>query len=250
MQEKWCLRSKSRSAGRPESVLRNLRIAQGLSQYELAELTGMSTMDISRLESGKRGVALKKVLKLAEFLGIGCNTLLLNDFEVLNSGCDYSPRLNMNTVGDSAVTGVKYWRFKRHITRKSLAKQSGIVEMTLKDMEEDFFFSRPSCFYMRIAAALNVTVDDLAQSYPVSMLAAGDRYVRKSTSANPNNCLAVYKMVHHLNNEQMANLLGLAGRESARKVCERDVPQEKYVKRLAQYEGISEEEFIFRYGVR
>ena len=129
MQEKWCLRSLNRSAERPWSVLRHLRIGQSLSQGELAELTGMSATEISRMENGKRGIALAKVLKLAVYFGINCDMLLENDFETLYSGEGSPACSSMDTVGGSAIAGVKFWRLKRRVTRKSLAKQVGIAEV-------------------------------------------------------------------------------------------------------------------------
>lgn len=146
------------------------------------------------------------------------------------------------------MNGVEFLRRKQRRTRCSLVKLTGITDATIKKMEEETTFDRPCHFYMRIANALGVTIDELIRDYPESMLEAGDHYVRESKSAHPNNCLAGYKVSNHLNNDQMAVLLGLGGRESARKACEREEPLQIYVERLAQLEGITVKQFVRRYG--
>ena len=76
---------KRKRAGRPpaqnHSTLLYLRTANGLSQRVLGEKVGLRAMDISMFEHGRRGIALSKILPLAQHLGVSCSTLLYNNFE-------------------------------------------------------------------------------------------------------------------------------------------------------------------------
>lgn len=75
---------KRKRAGRPpaqnHSTLLYLRTANGLSQRVLGEKVGLRAMDISKFEHGRRGIALSKILPLAQYLGVSCSTLLYNNF--------------------------------------------------------------------------------------------------------------------------------------------------------------------------
>ena len=63
-----------------DSVLLYLRTSRGLSQRELSKVTGLTTNDISRMENGRRGLPLDKVLNLTGYFSVTLNTLLTDDF--------------------------------------------------------------------------------------------------------------------------------------------------------------------------
>jgi transcriptional regulator with XRE-family HTH domain len=56
--------------------LRALRREHGVSQYALADRTGLHATVISRFERGEREPRLKSILRLAEGLGVPPGTLL------------------------------------------------------------------------------------------------------------------------------------------------------------------------------
>ena len=148
------------------------------------------------------------------------------------------------------VSGIVYFRRKRRMSRKQLAQQSDVQEPTIKRMETDRSFHHPSHMYMRLAACLGITVDDLIAMYPVSMLEDGDQYIKSESSSHQDNCIARYRIIHNLRFWQLADRLGLADKESARIVCKRASALEKHVETLAKYHGISAAEFHRRYDGR
>ena len=63
-----------------ESVLRFLRLANDMSQRDLAHATGLSELDIASFESGSRLLAIGAVQLLAAFFSVSCAALLDNSF--------------------------------------------------------------------------------------------------------------------------------------------------------------------------
>lgn len=59
--------------------VRELRLKRGLSQEELAELSGLHRTYISSLELGKRNVSLLNIFVLAKALGITPDKLLKSE---------------------------------------------------------------------------------------------------------------------------------------------------------------------------
>lgn len=58
------------------SPISRLRMERGLTQAQLAELTGCTQKDISRWETGERNPSTKSLLKLAKVLGCPMENLL------------------------------------------------------------------------------------------------------------------------------------------------------------------------------
>lgn len=50
--------------------IRTLRTAQGITQEKLAEITGISTTHISRIEKGKRGLSLENAILISRALRV------------------------------------------------------------------------------------------------------------------------------------------------------------------------------------
>jgi len=71
------------SARDPESIysvfgrrLRELREQHGISQLELAEMSGLTRASIANVESGRQRVLLHQVLRFAQALQVDLNTLV------------------------------------------------------------------------------------------------------------------------------------------------------------------------------
>lgn len=56
--------------------LRTIRIAAGLTQYDLADLTGITQVTISALENARQSPTRRTILQLAEGLGMAPTKLV------------------------------------------------------------------------------------------------------------------------------------------------------------------------------
>lgn len=71
--------------------LRELRLERGLSQEQVAEAAHLATSTLSRLESGKRRLALDHLPVLADALGVSVDELLLGTTTPPNPRVDLPP---------------------------------------------------------------------------------------------------------------------------------------------------------------
>ena len=69
----------------PGEALRMARELQGMSQNELAELTGISQSNISALENDTRQLGRGRALVIAEALRVHPSVLLFPDFEFMDA---------------------------------------------------------------------------------------------------------------------------------------------------------------------
>ena len=145
------------------------------------------------------------------------------------------------------MNGILYFRLKQHRTRQSIADRTGFCVTTIRDMEQESEHNRPCRYYMSLAEVFGVTVEALISDYSETLLLPGDRYVREDASCHPGNVLGNFKREQHLNFDQMAVLLGLAGRECARIACRTPNANPEYVSKLAKLQGITPKEFERRY---
>ncbi|HTM63949.1 MAG TPA: helix-turn-helix transcriptional regulator [Gammaproteobacteria bacterium] len=66
----------------PGEALKMLRELQGLSQSELAEMTGMKQSNISHIESGTSQMGRERAIVLAKALRVHPAVLLFPDFDI------------------------------------------------------------------------------------------------------------------------------------------------------------------------
>jgi plasmid maintenance system antidote protein VapI len=66
----------------PHEMLKTLRELQGLSQGELAALTGISQSNLSALESGTRKIGRERAITLARALKVHPAVILFSDYDV------------------------------------------------------------------------------------------------------------------------------------------------------------------------
>ncbi|NQU65676.1 MAG: helix-turn-helix transcriptional regulator [SAR324 cluster bacterium] len=66
----------------PGEMLRTLRELQGLTQKELAELTGLNQSNVSVLESSARNIGRERALILAKALKVHPAVILFPDFDI------------------------------------------------------------------------------------------------------------------------------------------------------------------------
>lgn len=70
------------------SKLKSLRIAAGMSQYRLAQLSGVKKQTISRLEKGRHDPSWKTVQELAKGLGVEVTAFVTDNEEAGTSAED------------------------------------------------------------------------------------------------------------------------------------------------------------------
>ena len=146
------------------------------------------------------------------------------------------------------MTGVAFWRRKRRLGYYRLQEKCGISVQTLKLLEEDRSETRSMEVYLRLATALEVSVDELLREYDESQLSMGDQRTRKNaTSAG--NCIGVFRRCENLTLTQLASLLGVGSRECARRLCISAEPMERHIATLAAYLNMEPEAFRAKYAL-
>ncbi|MDH4466884.1 MAG: helix-turn-helix transcriptional regulator [Bacteriovoracaceae bacterium] len=66
----------------PAEMLKTIRELQGLSQLDLAKLTGMTQSNISALETGTKNIGRERALVLAKALKVHPAVILFPDFDI------------------------------------------------------------------------------------------------------------------------------------------------------------------------
>ena len=66
----------------PAEMLKTIRELQGLSQLDLAKITGMSQSNISALETGSKNIGRERALVLAKALKVHPAVILFPDFDI------------------------------------------------------------------------------------------------------------------------------------------------------------------------
>lgn len=120
---------------------------------------------------------------------------------------------------------------------------------TIRALEEELNPRTSLSIYMRLAEALTVTVDELIDDYDPSLLQDGDRHAYAAKQKSIRNPIAVYRHEENLSLQQLAGRMGVTSREWARRICNEETASPKLLRRLAEFENISEEEFAGRYAV-
>ncbi len=147
------------------------------------------------------------------------------------------------------MNGIKYFRCKNRMTLSDLDRASGVNISTISKLEKKIEPTTSLDIYVRIASALSVTLDDLLIDYDDETLQDCDHPTAKRKSKNINNCLEAYRRYENLTFQQLGVRMGGLSRQRAQMICAADLPNRKALELLAQYEGISLEEFEQRYAV-
>ena len=146
------------------------------------------------------------------------------------------------------MTGVEYYRRKRQLTRSELSTRSGLSKQSLMNYEQKGVPGHTSVSpLLNLADALGVTLDELLTDYDGSELTTADRIRRGSKIDSPRNAVSNYRIAHNLRYQELADRLGVSGREAARVICKRETARRKHILTLSRYEKLSPETFLERY---
>ena len=147
------------------------------------------------------------------------------------------------------MTGIEYPRRKARLTKRELAKRSGLTQETILTYEKKGVSPGvPVDKLLALADVLGVKLDDLVAVYDGASLTTEDRPVRYSTINSPRNVINNYRIRKNLRFDELAQILGLADGECARVVCRRETARTKYICSISELEGLSPDEFAMRYS--
>ena len=147
------------------------------------------------------------------------------------------------------ITGTEYYCRLARISKQKLINRTGLSRVVVQDLFSGRkAMKRSALQYMRVAEALDVTIDQLLQRYDESELGDGDRASFPSRTEDLRNCVAVYRRKKGLTYAQLGERLGGKTRACGHEACIGEHPRKKHVKVLAAYEGITPEEFCKLYA--
>lgn len=146
------------------------------------------------------------------------------------------------------MNGFRYWRCKRRMTLRELAREAGCNSAFLMIQEREANPSASSALVASVAGVLGVTMDELFQEYPEEALEAGDHHGNRSRpGGRPLNVVGRYRLAHNLTYQEMADQLGQSSSQAARNLCISPRLSRRSLERLAAVENLEVEELLRRY---
>jgi len=129
--------------------LRFMRVFKGLSQEQVAEQIGLSTVGYGKIERGETDVSWSRLEKIAQAMGIGLEQLLgLNENNVFNfienskdfnaNGVIQNCLNNMNPQGAIYLTETQctHELEKSHLLLEQHKKENALLRAQIKQLEE------------------------------------------------------------------------------------------------------------------
>ena len=146
------------------------------------------------------------------------------------------------------MNGIEFYLRKRRMTARELSERSGVHKMTIstyvkKTDESDMQVS----ILLKISNVLDVPIDDLAKEYDESDLKPGEHYTRQTFIVG-DTIMNRFRKAHNLTYEELGAMLSNTTRQNAFNLCKRNGISDTMLQRLCEIEGISEAEFLDRYG--
>lgn len=146
------------------------------------------------------------------------------------------------------MNGIRYWRLKRRMTYTDLARKAGCTLDTIRRLEEHIGSNTSSALLLRIANALDVTVDELLMEYPEDAITLGDHPTGKYTMALSRlNPVGRYCREHNISLPEYAALTGKRSKQAAQRTWTKQKLKYEEILPLAEREGLTAEEFLTHY---
>jgi|GEM_PF-5802181 len=137
------------------------------------------------------------------------------------------------------MNGIRHARLNAGMTQRELTDMTGV---SISLVEHDGCEPINTKVYLCLSLALHVPIDDLLKTYPED----DDLHIFSALVGKEGNLVYNYVKSRRLTCRELGKRMGVSY-ELARQLCSRD-PASKYIENLAQYEGISAEEFYKKYG--
>lgn len=146
------------------------------------------------------------------------------------------------------MIGLQFYRMKRHLSFKALVARSGVSETTIRNYENKTprdDMQIPTL--LSLAEALGVTIEMLVADYDPADLAPGDHHAVRVSSAHADKPLTQYRVQKNYTMQQVGDILGIH-RQHVDKLSKLSAIPPKYLQQLCEYEGITPDVFLERYG--
>ena len=146
------------------------------------------------------------------------------------------------------MTGIEYYRLKRHVRLRELKELTGVEYSNLKRWRDPRYLGGINHLtaLMQIADYLNVTADQLFEIHAYNELGDGDRPQWSSKYARDDNPISNYRTRNGLSYRTLASRLGCSY-QNAMNLCRSGRPNRSTIAALADHEHITPEEFIRRF---
>ena len=142
------------------------------------------------------------------------------------------------------MTGLQFERMRKNMTQEELAAGAGLVSATVMRIETGFTHDPIASTLLACANVLECSIEALLKEHPNE--GGKQRVCGETKIHNDSNALLAYKNATHSTFEEMGTILNLT-KEGVRYACKCVPAKEKYISRLAAYEGIPVDEFCAAY---
>ena len=229
-----------------------LRKAHGYTLADVEHRTGVITSDVNRLEHGRYGLRISKLIPIARLFGVSADSLVRDrieekDWETEGGSTAIEENYTAND-DDPWITAVEFYRCKMKLSKGQMAQFTGMQYATLdRFYSVNDFFTLAIRHFITISDALGVSVDDLLTMHRASEV-EGNSFARPSRTGNVDNCIYRYRMAKSLRLVDLGKRLGGFSKQWALCVCAADVPPADCIRTLADYEGLTVADFLELYG--
>ncbi len=150
------------------------------------------------------------------------------------------------------MNGVRYYRILNNYSVGELSRLTGVSFATIKSMEQvgrdSAYGNISSGSYMKLRHFFGVPLDELLREDLPDLEEPPRRGgILGSEKESQNNVIAVYRKQNRLSLRRIAGILGCSYQHIS-DVCVGLTAPEKYIRILAERDGISAEEFLKIYG--
>ena len=139
------------------------------------------------------------------------------------------------------MNGFKHARLLSGLTQKEISALTGIHPVEIVTLERGGYEAKCANIYLRWSDATGVPIDEILKSFPDDE----DLHIFSALSGKDENIVFRYAKEQRLTCRELGKRMGVS-HELARQLCSRD-PDDKYLKCLAEYEGLSVKAFCAQY---
>lgn len=133
--------------------LKELRIQKGITQKDIAIITGHQQTLVSKWELGEREPSFESLKKISKFFNVSIDTLLGNNFE-------YSVKQINKTNNELYLHNLKFLRKEKKLTQAQVAREINISQQTYANYENNKT-EAPYDIIKKLANLYSCSIDEL-----------------------------------------------------------------------------------------